>query len=178
MRELLRPFILFTFIIVAGLLLLAYVHREVRSVLADEAMVLAFALTKSVYFIWEMFQRIARTASQEMTHRQMFAMVGFYAIIFVASFAFDHLALLQVDPNALKHATTAGPYWKQVADVLYFSVSTFTTAGFGDILPMSLAARALSVAELMISFFLTVLVIANFAGLREHYRNRRMDRAS
>jgi hypothetical protein len=55
----------------------------------------------------------------------------------------------------------------------YFSVTNFTTAGLGDIVPVSNSARFFVASELVISFFFSIFVIANLALLRESFVQKR-----
>lgn len=172
MTDLLRPILLFSGIVLLSLLLLLFVQQESGSIELEETMVVVFSLLKTVFFVFEMFRHIARTADHDISQQRIFAMIGIYALLFVVSFGFDHWALLEVDPTAIAGVALGGDFIARLSDMLYYSISTFTTAGFGDLYPVTRTARLLASAELMLSFFLTVLVIANFAGLREHFKAR------
>jgi len=57
----------------------------------------------------------------------------------------------------------------------YFSVTNFTTAGLGDIIPNAKSARLFVASELIIAFFFTIFVIANLALLRESFVQKRQN---
>jgi hypothetical protein len=50
-------------------------------------------------------------------------------------------------------------------DLLYFSYTTLTTTGFGDIVPRAPVVRMLAVLEAMVGLFYNTIVIARFVGL-------------
>lgn len=50
-------------------------------------------------------------------------------------------------------------------DLLYFSYTTLTTTGFGDIVPRAPVVRMLAVMEAMVGLFYNTIVIARFVGL-------------
>jgi len=52
-----------------------------------------------------------------------------------------------------------------VGDWLYFSYTTLTTTGFGDIVPRGAEVRMLAVLEAMVGLFYNIIVIARFVGL-------------
>jgi voltage-gated potassium channel len=52
-----------------------------------------------------------------------------------------------------------------VSDWLYFSYTTLTTTGYGDILPRGAEVRMLAVMEAMVGLFYNTIVIARFVGL-------------
>ncbi|BCB91710.1 potassium channel family protein [Phytohabitans suffuscus] len=80
------------------------------------------------------------------------------------------LALLFSGLHQLIAAISGGPYLSGVARVddasafLYFSVITLTTVGYGDIVPVSNAARAVVVAEALIGQLYLVSVVAAVVG--------------
>lgn len=61
-----------------------------------------------------------------------------------------------------------------VFDTLYFSVTTLTTTGFGDILPRSTYARAVANVEQLVGTFYVAILVARLASL---YTPRRRDAA-
>ncbi len=75
---------------------------------------------------------------------------GFYAVITVA------------DPNALV-SISKSPI--AVGDLLYFSYTTLTTTGFGDIIPRNPVVRMCTVLEAIVGIFYNTIVIARFVGL-------------
>lgn len=87
-------------------------------------------------------------------------------LLLALCFAVGYMIASRADPGAFSlppshppGATLSG------ADALYFSVTTITTAGFGDLAPVSPAARGLAVAEsvtgvLFLAVFMARLVSA------------------
>jgi len=75
---------------------------------------------------------------------------GFYALIMVA------------DNHALTSTTNAQI---DLGDLLYFSYTTLTTTGFGDILPKNPIMRMCAVVEAIVGIFYNTIVIARFVGL-------------
>jgi len=52
-----------------------------------------------------------------------------------------------------------------ISDLLYFSYTTLTTTGFGDILPKNPVVRMLSVMEAIVGTFYNTIIVARFVGL-------------
>lgn len=82
-------------------------------------------------------------------------------------FATLHRHVSAVDPNA---------YWSSVDDksmlldwddALYFSMASITTVGFGDIVPRSSWARAVTMVECASGVFVTVVFIARLASVAQ-----------
>jgi len=52
-----------------------------------------------------------------------------------------------------------------LGDLLYFSYTTLTTTGYGDIIPRGREVRMFAVMEAMVGLFYNAIVIARFVGL-------------
>ncbi len=73
-----------------------------------------------------------------------------------------YAVLISTDKNALVSASGAKV---ALGDLLYFSYTTLTTTGFGDILPKNPVVRMLTVLEAIVGIFYNTIVIARFVGL-------------
>jgi hypothetical protein len=58
------------------------------------------------------------------------------------------------------------------SDLIYFSISTLTTTGFGDIVPIERAARSASVVEAIIGQLFIAILIAKLVGVYPPPRRR------
>lgn len=65
-------------------------------------------------------------------------------------------------PSAFVSSTTPKV---ETGDLLYFSYTTLTTTGYGDIIPRGHEVRMLAVMEAMVGLFYNAIVIARFVGL-------------
>lgn len=66
---------------------------------------------------------------------------------------------LMLDPEAFRTASPALDSTHQLAELAYFSCVTLTTLGYGDVVPVSPAARALASVEAILGqLYLTILV--------------------
>ena len=78
--------------------------------------------------------------------------------LFLLLFASIYFAMAQTDPaNFNTHPLTR-------TDVLYFTVTVFTTVGFGDITGTSQAARLLVTAQMLLDLLALGLVVRAFVG--------------
>ena len=57
-------------------------------------------------------------------------------------------------------------------EFLYFSLVTFTTTGFGDIVPRTNEARILISMEIVLAFISIIFIISNFGSLVEHVQDQ------
>jgi voltage-gated potassium channel len=79
------------------------------------------------------------------------------------TFAFLYLALDTVDTDAFRGLDDED---NSASDLLYFSVTTLVTLGYGDITPRTHFARSLSTIEALVGQLYLVVLVAHLVGLR------------
>jgi uncharacterized membrane protein len=96
----------------------------------------------------------------------IFATIAVYLLIALL-FAQLYLLTLAWTPAAFHLPTPATERLPQLlqSDMLYYSVVTLATVGYGDILPVSETARALAVIEAVVGQFYVAVVVAVFVGM-------------
>jgi len=75
----------------------------------------------------------------------------------VLTFAQVYRVLFTLDPDSFNVAL-------HPLDGLYFSITTISGTGFGDILPKSYSAKMAVCVEIVFGYFLTVILFSSFAG--------------
>lgn len=81
------------------------------------------------------------------------------------TYASLYWGLVVVDPDAFRYAEATTP---NRAVLAYYSFVTLTTLGFGDIVPVSRAARLLTVSEAVIGVLYVAITIARLATRVPH----------
>jgi hypothetical protein len=90
----------------------------------------------------------------------LFVLIYHIVVAFSASiicFAMGYVHLSHQDPHAFNQPLS-------LLMAVYFSITTFATVGFGDIVPTSNAARIAVSAEILLAMFFAVLIFSAFAG--------------
>jgi len=78
----------------------------------------------------------------------------------------------ELSPTAFSHLATpvGGP--RETATLMYFSLATLTTVGFGDIVPVEPFARSLAVLEAAVGQVYMVMLVARLVALQLEDRHR------
>lgn len=97
--------------------------------------------------------------SRELVDNRLYA--GFSAYLLIGYFfaAVHHWVWLQ-DPTAYQVGNQTGPADLHISDFIYFSFSTLTTAGFGDIVAVSRGARLVCMLEAVTGVLMPATFIA------------------
>jgi uncharacterized membrane protein len=109
---------------------------------------------------------------QQLSADGVFATVAVYLLIALI-FAQLYLLTLAWNPAAfnLPAAADRAPQLLQ-NDLLYYSVVTLATVGYGDILPVSELARGLATLEAVVGQFYVAVVVAVFVGMYASQRRQ------
>lgn len=163
----------FGFVILVGIAIFLLDYYELANLFINELLLLCISLLKSSYFIYYVFDRIKMTAHKEFYYHEFLSFISSSVLLIVISFSVDFYCLFRIDIDAFSGIVSARNIFPEFINFFYYSISVFTTAGFGDIKPNSTTSQVLVSAELMIAFFFTILFIANISHIRESYKNTR-----
>ncbi len=83
------------------------------------------------------------------------------AMSFATIYTIQDLAI----PGAFNGVHTGSPADRPWEDMLYFSITTLSTVGYGDITPLHRSARAICSVEMLTGTFYVAILIARLAGL-------------
>ena len=111
--------------------------------------------------------------SHRLTTDGVFATIVVYVLV-ALFFARLYMLLMGWDPQSFDlpgPAAERAPHLLQV-DLMYFSLITLATVGYGDILPVSDTARMLAVIEAIVGQFYIAVVVAVFVGTYAAQRRR------
>ncbi|MEZ4893272.1 MAG: DUF1345 domain-containing protein [Saprospiraceae bacterium] len=148
-------------------------YSELSSPLIRELVLVALSLAKSVWFVSFVIRRIRLSTQFEFYFHEFMIFIGMSIVLFIISYAIDFYCLYQINPDSFHGLTQPANLTNDFLSFFYYSVTTFTTAGLGDIVPASASARLFTSAELIISFFFTIFIIANLAILRESFSQKK-----
>lgn len=163
----------FLVVLLTGTLIFLADMYELENPFFRELILTAVTLGKSVWFVWFVVRRIRMSTEQDFFFHEFMSFIGLSVLLYVMSYAIDFYCLYQIRPDSFKGLPATPDLLDDFITFFYFSVTNFTTAGLGDILPRTVSARLFVALELMISFFFTIFVIANLAVLRESFARKR-----
>ena len=118
------------------------------------------------YVTWSQLRSLLK--HREITGESISMSISIYLLLGV-TWALWYVLILTRDPGAFEFAT---PIPGGVTEthrfpvLLYFSLTTLTTIGFGDITPLSLHARYAAVAEGVTGQFYLAILVARLVGMQ------------
>ena len=113
-------------------------------------LIVSLAFFKTIFIVRLTFTQLSKIIgeSHQLTH--ILTLFGILIILIVLSFSADYQALYILNSANL-----------QFFEFLYFSFITFSSVGYGDIVPISISGKLIVILEVVLSFFVLVFGIAN-----------------
>ena len=106
-------------------------------------------------------------------HRLEGAVVVYLSVAMIFEAAFS--LVWELVPGAFANLPAAPTSPREVATMLYFSLATLTTTGYGDIVPLNPFARSLANLEAVLGQFYIAITIARLVTLELEDRRRRRE---
>jgi len=154
--------------LVASLVLVApaVVAKWVNHVWPDAippAVTQASAIVFLSFVIYRLFHFIL--TAPRVNSEVLCAAIAVYLILGL-TWGFGYMLVANLNPQAFTFTVAADPHPVMVRfQALYFSFVTLTTVGYGDIVPVSKAARLLAITESTFGMFFATIVIARLVAL-------------
>ena len=116
------------------------------------------------YITWNELRAVLK--QREITREVISMAISIY-LLFGLTFGLFYIFLHDLQPNAFSFGA-AGPTTEQqtIPVLIYFSLTTLSTIGFGDITPITLQARYAAVAEGITGQFYLAILVARLVGMQ------------
>tara|TARA_Y100001934_G_scaffold62113_1_gene77036 strand:- start:10231 stop:10782 length:552 start_codon:yes stop_codon:yes gene_type:complete len=125
-------------------------------------LVVGLAFVKTIFIVRLTFLQLSKIIgeSHQLTH--VLTLFAVLIILIILSFSADYLALYGLNSENFKSATSInGSFLLEFFEFTYFSLITFSSVGFGDIVPLTISGKLLVIMEVFLSFLVLVFGIAN-----------------
>lgn len=145
-----------------GLLYVVLMSTIDHSSLPFHIIILTAALGKTIVITVTTLRRLSKLIKICNSLERLLWVFGLIIIISIFSFATDYACLYQFSHTTFEGVPDySNSYLYNLYHFFYFSVITFSTVGYGDIIPTSDVARFVVILEIFLSFFLIVFALAN-----------------
>lgn len=127
-----------------------------------ELLIVGMALIKMIFIVRLTFIQLSKIIgeSHQLTH--VLTLFAVLIILIVLSFSADYQALYTLSSENFKSTTPLNrSFTPQFFEFIYFSLITFSSVGFGDVVPLTISGKLLVMMEVFLSFLVLVFGIAN-----------------
>lgn len=123
--------------------------------------ILVLAIVKTIIIFSTTLKQLSNLMKICHSMERLLGVFGLLIGISIFSFATDYTCLYQFEPSTFGGIDFSNSYFYNLYHFIYFSVITFSSTGYGDIIPVSGVARFVVMLEIFLSFFIIVFALAN-----------------
>lgn len=124
--------------------------------------IVVLASLKTFFIVRLTFIQLSKIIGESHKLSHVLTLFGVLILLIVLSFSFDYHALYIADTYSFKTMLSANSsFFSQFFEFLYFSLITFSSVGFGDVVAVSVSGKIMVMLEVFLSFFVLVFGIAN-----------------
>lgn len=128
--------------------------------------ILIFAFIKTYFIALITFKHLSKLVKNCYSFDRLFLVFGLIILVTLLSFAIDYTCLYESQESSFTGTLNSSySYIAKIPDFFYFSVTTFATVGYGDIVPVSSIARILVILEISLSFLIIVFALTNITKI-------------
>ena len=124
--------------------------------------ILVLAIAKTIIITSTTLKQLSKLMKVCHSLEHLLWVFGLLIGISIFSFATDYTCLYQFEHSAFEGVPAySDTYIYNLYHFFYFSVITFSSVGYGDIVPVSEVARFVVMLEIFLSFAIIVFALAN-----------------
>lgn len=135
-------------------------------------MVVGFCIYKISFFLLYIYEVMWWGVKNNKSFRNILLYIWYIVMLIQVSFALDYFYLFSIQNNSFKGLSVSTSYLYNFCELLYFSVITMGTIGYGDIVPQGLTARSLVSLEVISYLTFIILIIANYSNLKDAFNTK------
>jgi hypothetical protein len=154
-------------IILIGIGIFYFEYLEFANFFWEKFILILLACGKSIYFVVHSFRKIEEASVKNLTYNKFLVIILTNIFLIVVSFAVDYSCLQEIDPRSFSGFNTNQSLGGVIFDLSYFSILSFTSVAYGDIVPITKAAKVLTVLEVGVAYITTIIIISNFVQIKE-----------
>tara|TARA_R110001592_G_scaffold153736_1_gene382474 strand:+ start:198 stop:758 length:561 start_codon:yes stop_codon:yes gene_type:complete len=127
--------------------------------------IILFAVFKTITLSYNTIKQLSRIVKKCHSFNQLLWIFGLLIGLSIFSFATDYTCLFMFNNQSFIGTSFGKNYFSELFQFFYFSLTTFSTLGYGDISPASNPARFLVILEVFLSFLIIVFAVSNISKI-------------
>ena len=134
-------------------------------------LIVLFCWIKTTWFTLETSHQLVAATRKNMPYHRFMYIIGINMTQIVVSFAIDFYTLIRLDPTTFNGINPNFSEPELLFECLYFSILNFSFFGYGDITPNVVAAKIVTVTEIVLAFMTVIFILSDFITLKESISN-------
>jgi hypothetical protein len=136
-------------------------------------LVLVMAFAKTVFFFAENLTHILHATRDNLPYHKVLGLMGVNMSQITLSFALDFWLLETGDAGSFSSMNAAWSRPELLFEFFFYSTLNFSFFGFGDVTPLTVPAKLVTMMEILLAFFTVIFLLSDFVSLKDSLRVRR-----
>ena len=133
--------------------------------------VVALSWAKTAFFASENLQELWQATRYNLSYHHFMMLMLINMSQIITSFALDYHCLENIEPASLGSIAPELSQPRLLFECFFFSVLNFTFFGFGDITPLTVPAKLVTLTEILLAFVTVIFLLSDFIALKESLRS-------
>ncbi len=156
-----KELVVFMCVIILIFVIISIFGHQDQAILWSSILII-FSSAKIYFLVSHTFKKLDNLLENNHSFKHMVFLLGAIITLLILSFSIDYLCVSQIYTNAFYGIENGDLLHYQFFNLIYFSIVTFTTVGYGDIAPLNPIAKIITVFEMMSAFVVIMFVISKY----------------
>ena len=159
-------------IILFGVFVFYIDDRELSNIRQTKIIITGICFVKTVYFIIYNYKKIIEVSMRGTPYYEFLLFISLNVLLIIFSFAVDYCCLYWIDSSSFSNISENLNFERMFFEFIYLSMLSYTNFGFAEILPVSGYAKSIVMLQDIISYSMTIFILADFVSLKDSIRDK------
>jgi len=159
-------------VIVLGVVIFYIDDREWSNVEQRQWIITFISFTKTIFFLVYNYRKITEVSRDNIPYYDFLVFICLNVLLIIFSFAVDYTCLYWINERSFSDIPLNLTFDKVFFEFIYLSMLSYTNFGFAEIMPTTGFAKLLIMLQDIISYAMTIFILADFVSLKDSLKEK------
>jgi hypothetical protein len=159
-------------VILLGIIIFYIDDRELSNTYQTKVFITIISFSKTVYFGFYNYKNIISVSKNDTPYYVFLTFICVNVMLIIFSFGIDYTCLFWIDAGSFSNIPEEISFSRMFFEFIYISMLSYTNFGFAESLPVSGFAKLLIIFQDIISYAMTIFILADFVSLKESLKEK------
>ncbi len=172
MLKYLKVVVEYFIVILLGIIIFYVDEREISNTYQTKVFIAVISFAKTVYFVFYNYKNIISVSKNDTPYYVFLTFICVNVMLIIFSFGIDYTCLFWIDSSSFSNISENSSFSRMVFEFIYISTLSYTNFGFAEALPVSGFAKLIIIFQDIISYAMTIFILADFVSLKESLKEK------
>jgi hypothetical protein len=168
----------YSIIIFLGWVIFTVDDQEIFNERFNTILVLVIALGKNIFFVIQSLKKIGDVIDKNVAYFKLLMFMAINILVIIVSYGVDFFCLYSINHRHFEGLPESADNVRLIFEFFYLSMLGFNNLGFYDVIPVGFSSKILVMMEIIIYYFVIVLILSDFISLKDSILEDRLNRRS